>query len=94
MMPTVSAETIFRYCHLPQPVKISVKKIKDRIRHRVRYMPRNHARPGEVPFKVWLEATARELGIKTHTLFVRLNRKRMKWPKYRRVNQRVIFVKI
>ena len=93
MMPTVSAETICRYCHLPQPVKISVKAHKARARHRARYVPRNHARPGEVPFKVWLAATAARLKIKTHTLFVRLNRGRMKWPKYRRVNARVIFVR-
>lgn len=48
----------------------------------------------ELPFKAWLVDRARDLGVKPHSVYYRMRRGKMKWPKLRKVNARLWMVKI
>lgn len=47
----------------------------------------------EIPFKQWLLEQAQAAGVSPATIYDRLRTGKMKWPKVRRVNSRVIWVR-
>ena len=60
-------------------------------------MNANQPRPGEVPFKQWLADKATELGMAPKGVYRRLFQNKhatMRRPKMRRVNARVIYVRV
>ena len=60
-------------------------------------MNANQPRAGEVPFKQWLAEKAAELGIAPKGVYGRLfqnKHARVRRPKMRRVNARVIYVRV
>lgn len=51
-------------------------------------------RPGEVPFKEWVNDKATQMGVKYTTIYMRMVRGTMPWPEMRKVNNQHIFVKV